>query len=206
MASGAGTASFAQWALQAKAAGHPVLITEDGGIGTSNNAHIDYMSALALKSLDGYVTWQWNGTQPYGHLTSSYYLTQYAADGKTIVPATGAGERVYAFMTSNSGAKPVNATGAITYADVGGFPAGSVVDHIAVTLTDAAGVVTGQNVPPGTATVTFANVAPGTYTTSVSAKSSTGATFGTPVTGSLTVDAPATVSLALPNGAVWSVA
>ena len=98
----------------------------------------------------------------------------------------------------------MNAIGAITYADVAGFPAGSVVDHIAVTLTDAGGVVTGQNVPPGTATVTFTNVAAGTYTTSVAAKSASGATFGTAVTGTFTVDAPATVNLSLPNGAAWS--
>jgi len=200
---GAGTAQFAQWALQIKAAGHPVVITEDGGASTNDTDHVKYMATLAGTSLDGYVTWQWNGTQPYGSTLSSFYLTRYAADGKTILPVPGPGQAVYDFMTS-TGVRTVNAIGAITYADVAGFPAGSVVDHIAVTLTDAGGVVTGQNVPPGTATVTFTNVAAGTYATSIAAKSAAGVTFGTAVTGTFTVDAPATVNLSLPNGATWS--
>lgn len=94
-----------------------------------------------------------------------------------------------------------NAVLTITYAKTSGFPAGSVVDHIAVSITDTTAVpptsVT-QNLPPDTGSATFVNVAPGSYTFSVSGQDVTGAVFGTPVTGTFTITAPATVTLSLP--------
>ena len=84
---------------------------------------------------------------------------------------------------------------AITYAEVPGFPAGSVVDHIVATVTGAAS--SSQSVAPGTSSVSF-SLAAGSYTFSVQAADASGAFFGSPVTGSFTITAPATVSLSLP--------
>jgi hypothetical protein len=81
------------------------------------------------------------------------------------------------------------------------FPAGTVVDHIAVSIADAAvtpPVLVTQNVAPDTATVTFTNVAPGTYTATAQAQDASGSALGTAVTTTFTVTAPATISLSLP--------
>lgn len=82
----------------------------------------------------------------------------------------------------------------VSYADVGGFPAGSAVDHITVSIS----ATQSQDVPAATASVSFADVAPGDYTATASAKDATGAVLGTPATASFTVVAPATVTLSLP--------
>lgn len=91
----------------------------------------------------------------------------------------------------------------ITYAlSAPTFPAGTVVDHIAVSISDPAlspPVSVTQNVAPDTASVTFANVAPGTYTASAVAQDATGAALGVAVTVSFTVSAPATIALSLPS-------
>ena len=81
------------------------------------------------------------------------------------------------------------------------FPASAVVDHIVVSIADAAltpPVSVSQSIPPGTTTATFANVAPGTYTASAQAVDATGVALGAAATTTFTVAAPATISLSLP--------
>lgn len=203
---GAGTSSFAQWALQLKAAGHPLILTEDGDTGFRSD-HIQYMTDLAWKNFDGYVPWQWNGTQAASYGGGSFYLTQYAADGKTIVPVKGTGDAVLSFFTSlpaSNGGTPTMATltSAISYADTPGFPAGSSVDHVLVNLVDAGSgtVVASQSVAPGTGSVSFANIAPGTYTANAQAFPASGAGYGSAVVSApFTVAAPVTVTLSLPS-------
>jgi hypothetical protein len=93
----------------------------------------------------------------------------------------------------------------ITYADVPGFPVGTVVDHILITVTDAAvppvNPTLTQSVPDGTATVTFLNIAAGNYSFSIAGRDVSGNVLGTPVTGTFTVTTPVTISLSLPVSA-----
>ena len=93
----------------------------------------------------------------------------------------------------------MNAILAIAYADVPGFPAGSVVAHISASITGAVTPVVNQIVLPGTASITFANVPADTYSFSVAGVDASGNVFGTAVTGSFTITAPATVTLSLPS-------
>lgn len=88
---------------------------------------------------------------------------------------------------------------AVVYADVTGFPAGSAVANIVATITGSDGVAHSQTVPAGTASVTFPAVAADTYAVSVAGVDASGATLGTPATGSITITAPATVTLSLPS-------
>jgi len=92
---------------------------------------------------------------------------------------------------------------AISYADVSGFPAGSAVAAIQATVTGtAAGNTTPivQSVAPGTASVVFALTVADTYTYSVVAVDSATPPneYGSPVTGSFAITAPATVTLSIP--------
>lgn len=96
----------------------------------------------------------------------------------------------------------MNANLAISYVDVPGFPAGSAVAAIVASITDTSltpPTSLTQSVTPGTASVSFPNVAAGSYSFSVAAQDSTGAVLGTPVTGTFTITAPATISLSLPS-------
>ena len=88
----------------------------------------------------------------------------------------------------------------ISYSDVPGFPVGSSVAQIVVTITGTAGPVV-QKVAPGTATVSFLDVLADTYTFDVHAEDASGTSFGHNVTGSFVVTAPATVTLSLPSSA-----
>jgi hypothetical protein len=104
--------------------------------------------------------------------------------------------------TPNPVSQTQNAVFAISYAAVAGFPAGSVVDHVNVTITGSAtGNTTpqSQNVPPATASVTFTNLTPDTYTYSVQGMPASGAGYGTAVTGTFTITSVATISLNLPS-------
>ena len=102
----------------------------------------------------------------------------------------------------------MNEVGTITYADVPGFPVGTVVDHVLVTVTDSAvppvNPTLTQSVPDGTATVTFLNVAAGSYAFSVSGRDASGNVLGKPVTGTFTVVVPATITLSLPAATVFA--
>jgi len=106
----------------------------------------------------------------------------------------------------------MNAVFAVVYSKVAGFPEGSVVTNIKVTITGAATAAITQDVAPDTADVTFANVPPDTYTFSISAIDASGNVFGTPVTtdasgnATFVVAAPATVTLSLPSSVAVSVA
>lgn len=88
----------------------------------------------------------------------------------------------------------------ISYTDVPGFPAGSIVDHIVVTVTGTAAGNTLPNmqaVPPGTASVTFDLIADD-YTVSAQGFAADGTGFGKPVSTTFTITAAATISLSLP--------
>lgn len=98
----------------------------------------------------------------------------------------------------------MNAVLAIVYTEVPGFPTGSVVDHIACSITGAATPILTANVAPGTASAEFANVPADTYTFSVVAQDAAGNDFGTPVTGSFTITAPATMTLNIPSSVTAS--
>ena len=94
-----------------------------------------------------------------------------------------------------------NAVLTVAYSDVPGFPAGSAVASILVSVTDTSvtpPTAVTQTVSPGTTAVTFANLAAGTYSVSVAAQDASNAVLGTPVTGTFDVPVPATVTLTLP--------
>lgn len=86
----------------------------------------------------------------------------------------------------------------ITYADVPGFPEGTVVGSISVSFVGqlAADSQT-QSVAPGTPSVTF-TLAPDTYNWTVQAADANGKGLGTPITGTFVVVAP-TVTLSIPS-------
>jgi hypothetical protein len=98
---------------------------------------------------------------------------------------------------------------AISYAPIDGFPAGSAVAAIQVTVT---GTTVGnttpivQSVAPGTSTISFPLTVADTYTYSVSAVDAATPPddFGTAVTGSFVITAPVTVTLTLPSSVVAS--
>lgn len=97
--------------------------------------------------------------------------------------------------------------GSITYADVPGFPAGASVDHVVVSITDTSVSPTttvSQNIAPGTASVTFANLDTGSYSYTIAGVDGSGVVLGSPVTGSFSVTAPATITLNLPSAASFS--
>ena len=91
----------------------------------------------------------------------------------------------------------------ITYSDVGGFPAGTVVDHIVVALMDSTGKVTeSQQVPAATSTVTFAGTyASGTYTIAAQGFGAASVPLASAaVSAPFTITtAPVTITLSLPN-------
>ncbi|SRR6266446_8879506 len=90
---------------------------------------------------------------------------------------------------------------AIVYADVAGFPPGSVVDHIQVsgTAVDPTNSPAAQNVAPGTALVTFAALNPDAYVFTAQAFSAAGVGYGSSVSTTLTIVTKTTVSLSLPS-------
>jgi hypothetical protein len=93
---------------------------------------------------------------------------------------------------------------AVVYALVPNFPAGSQVAAIVATVTGtAAGNTTPivQSAGPGVPQFVFPLTVADTYSYSVSAVdgSTPPNTFGTPVTGSIVITAPATVTLNLPS-------
>lgn len=98
------------------------------------------------------------------------------------------------------------ATLTVVYADVPGFPAGSVVSHIVATVTGAVSAAVTQTVPEGTTSVIFPALGVDTYTYSIAAQDASGAVLGTAVTGTFAVSAPATVTLSLPASATATVA
>jgi hypothetical protein len=92
-----------------------------------------------------------------------------------------------------------SATLTITYANVAGFPAGSVVDHIKVTCTGTTtGVQPVLSLPSSTASATYTVPGPDTYTFTAQGFPLTGGGFGTPVSATLTITSGTTVSLSLP--------
>lgn len=87
----------------------------------------------------------------------------------------------------------------VTYADVPGFPAGSKVDHVLVSIAGSSPAsAQSQSVAPGTNSVVFSNVVPDSYTITVQAQDAAGNNFGSPVTGTFTAT-DTTVTLNLPS-------
>lgn len=88
----------------------------------------------------------------------------------------------------------------ISYADVPGFPAGSAVANINVTVSNPdATVQPVQSLPPATTSATFTATQVGNYGISVQAVDATGAALGPAVTATFSVQAPSTVTLSLPS-------
>ena len=82
------------------------------------------------------------------------------------------------------------------------FLPGTVVDHIVASITDTSvtpPTSVSQTLPATATLVTFPNVDPGVYTISVVAQDAANSNLGSPVTGTFTVTAPATISLSLPS-------
>lgn len=95
-----------------------------------------------------------------------------------------------------------NAVLTIGYADVPGFPPGSVVAHIVVLITNQSAsppASQSQVVAPGTVTVNFDNLAEGDYSVSVQANAADGTPLGSPAIGTFKVAVPASVTLSLPT-------
>lgn len=98
----------------------------------------------------------------------------------------------------------MNANMAITYGPVGGFPLGTVLDHLRMTITGVSTPAQSQSVPPNTSPIVFASVPADTYTYLLESIDSTGAVLATRG-GSFTVAAPATVTLQLPGAVTVTV-
>lgn len=94
---------------------------------------------------------------------------------------------------------------AITYADVPGFPEGTVLDHISVSVTDAAGTSLTQTVAPGTGEVDFPDLQAGNYAVVVVGNDASGAALGTPVQAGFIINGITTVTISLPSTVVASV-
>ena len=103
---GNGNANCVVPAENIMAAGFPVICTEDGGHGgstaTSGEPHMAWMQAWADASGASYIFWQWNNTRPYGTTDAENYLTEYAADGTTVLPIQGSGQTTYDWMVNHS--------------------------------------------------------------------------------------------------------
>jgi hypothetical protein len=87
----------------------------------------------------------------------------------------------------------------ISYAVVDGFPAGSAVDHVAITVKDPNGVKTVTPVPSDTPSFQFDAPIVGTYTASAQGVALDGSFLGAAVSVDFVVSTPATVSLSLPS-------
>lgn len=101
------SANDMQYADAVIAAGHCLVITEDGGLGgTSATAtpnaepHMYFMQQWAMTNGVSYIFWQWNHVQGYGTSSTENYGTVYASDGQTIVPIQGEGTTTEAMMVS----------------------------------------------------------------------------------------------------------
>jgi hypothetical protein len=103
----------------------------------------------------------------------------------------------------------VNLNLQVSYADVPGFPPGSAVAAIQVTVTGSApGNTTPlvETVPPGTAEVAVPLTVADTYTYAVQAidAATPPNSYGSPISGSFSITAPVTVSLSLPSSVAAS--
>ena len=95
---------------------------------------------------------------------------------------------------------------AITYADSGPiFPAGTVVDHLVLTVTDPTGKTATQSVAESAPSVSLSLTASGSYTASLQAVDVSGAALGAAVSTTFTIAAAAEVSLSLPSALTASV-
>jgi hypothetical protein len=92
----------------------------------------------------------------------------------------------------------MNITATATFAEALGFPAGSSVSAYRFTV-NTGGTGTHQDVAPGADVATFALTAPGDYVGTTQALDATGTPFGPIITSNtLTIAAPATISLSMP--------
>ena len=87
---------------------------------------------------------------------------------------------------------------AITYGIVKGFSQGTTVANIVATLSGPPGLtIAPQTVAPGTASIDFGPQPAGDYAYSVYAIDASGATLGTPATGTVTLDATGNITIGL---------
>ena len=92
-----------------------------------------------------------------------------------------------------------NAVAIIAYANVPGFPLGTVIDHVSVSVTDQNNLVTKQDVKPGDTSANFTGLADGAYQATAQAFDGHGTGLGSPATASFTITSPQTVSLSIPS-------
>lgn len=97
-------------------------------------------------------------------------------------------------------------TFAIAFADVSGFPAGSVVSHVDLTVLAPDGASTVRSLRPDETSVTLAFDVVGDYSATVQAIDASGALLGNPALAAFSISAPATVTLSLPASLTASVA
>lgn len=90
-----------------------------------------------------------------------------------------------------------NVNFSVQFADQGGFPAGSAVDHLVLTVTGPESSTV--NLAPNATSASVTISAAGGYTASVQAVDATGDHFGTAAIATFSIAAPATVTLSLPN-------
>lgn len=95
-----------------------------------------------------------------------------------------------------------DAVASISYSDVPGFPAGTSVGSIEVTVTPSGGTPILQSVAPGTTSVTFTGLADGNYTADAQAVGADDSLLGSPVSTTFTIASGGggTVTLSLPSG------
>lgn len=100
----------------------------------------------------------------------------------------------------------MNLNAAVSYDVVPGFPQGTVLDHIVVSLA-ATNPANNQSksAAANAPSVSFANVPADTYTVSVQGAQASGAVLGTPVSQNITITQPVvTISLNLPSALTLS--
>lgn len=100
----------------------------------------------------------------------------------------------------------MNASLAIVYALVPGFPAGTVLNHIRVTITGASTAAQSQTVPPGNSPVVFPSLPADTYTYAVDSIDGNSNVLASKTGSFVVAGAPATISLGLPSTVTVTVA
>jgi endoglucanase len=192
------------WASAILAAGYPIIIGETGDTSAAPAQWFPTLLPWADTNNVSVLAWSWNA---------------WGAGNDDLItningtPTAGEGASFKAWAATHTGATTVSTTqnevGTITYASQAGFAAGSVVDHINITITGKiSGNTTPQsfNFPPGTPAATMPNLTPDTYTFTIQGMPASGAGFGTPLTkdangnSTFTVTAVQTsISLSLPS-------
>jgi len=97
-----------------------------------------------------------------------------------------------------------NVNFAIVFANVDGFPAGSAVDQLVLSISGPEAST--QSLPANASTATVTINTAGDYSATVQAVDATGAHLGVAASATFSIAAPATVTLSLPSALSASVA